>query len=154
MVKKKTMTESKTSVKYYQQEIESEKHKMDAYSKKFATTIGPLQAGFKKHAKDMNASALKIREDGITNMNRKVGKFNHEIKGQIQENKEAVSRIANNIKFFQSEINKKKNDFKAYAHGPFTNDIKSFHNKVDKEKKSFQAYARGPFTSYIKAFLG
>ncbi|MEW5896477.1 MAG: hypothetical protein AB1668_02190 [Nanoarchaeota archaeon] len=144
----------KTSVKSYQQDTEAEKQKMGAYSKKFKTTVRSLQTGFKKHARDMKAAASSMREEGIRSMRQKVGKFNHEIKDQVKENKEAVTRMSDNVKFFQSEINKKKKDFKAYAKGPFTNSIKAFHDNVDKEKRSFQAYARGPFQGYIKAFWG
>lgn len=124
MAKKKT--EAKSSVKTYQQDINAEKQKMGAYSNKFKTTVRSLQANFKKHAKDMKVAALQMREDGIKNMDEKVRKFNHEIKGQIQENKEAISHIANNVKFFQSEISKKKKDFQAYARGPFNSYIKAF----------------------------
>lgn len=117
-----------TSVKSYKQDIDVEKQKMGAYSKEFGTTVRSLQAGFKKHAKDMNAAALKIREDGIKNMSQKVGKFKYEIK-------EATTRMADNVKFIQCEINKKKSE-------------------INKKKKDFQAYARGPFQGYIKAFWG
>ncbi|OIO62677.1 hypothetical protein AUJ69_02400 [Candidatus Woesearchaeota archaeon CG1_02_47_18] len=108
-----------TSVKSYKQDIDVEKQKMGAYSKEFGTTVRSLQAGFKKHAKDMNAAALKIREDGIKNMSQKVGKFKYEIK-------EATTRMADNVKFIQCEINKKKKDFQAYARGPFQGYIKAF----------------------------
>ena len=48
---------------------------------------------------------------------KKVEEFNAEIQAQIKENKESVSRMANAVKFFTSEIGKKKREFKSYAHG-------------------------------------
>lgn len=116
----------KTSVKSYQQGIDTEKQKMGAYSDKFKTTVRSLQANFKKHAKDMKNAALQMREDGIKQMSQKVHKYKGEIKDQIVENKESVARMDDNVKFFQSEINKKRKDFQAYARGPFQGYIKAF----------------------------
>ncbi len=109
----------KTSVKLYQQNTELEKQKMKTYARKMKTDVKSLQADFKKHAKDMNAAAAKMLEDGRKNMSQKVGKFNHEIKEQIRENKEATARMADNVKFFHK-------DFRAYARGPFQGYIKAF----------------------------
>lgn len=142
MAKKKT--EAKSSVKTYQQDIDAEKQKMGAYSNKFKTTVRSLQSNFKKHARDIKVAALQMREDGVKHMSNKINKFkgelkiagkimddkvrkfNHEVKGQMQENREAVAHMADNVKFFQSEINKKKKEFQSYAHGPFNSYIKAF----------------------------
>lgn len=124
--KAKAKTEAGTSVKSYQQGIDGEKQKMGAYSKKFGTTVKSLQADFKIHAKDMKNAALQIREDGIKQMSQKVHKYKGDIKDQIVENKEAVARIGNSVKLFQSEVRKKDHDFQAYARGPFQGYIKAF----------------------------
>lgn len=113
--KKKAKAEGKMTVKSYQQDINAEKQRMTSYSKKFGSTVRSLQADFKKHAKEMENAASNMREEGIKNMSAKVGKFKGEIQDQIKENKTAVSHIASNVKFFLSEINKKKKDFKTYA---------------------------------------
>ncbi|MEK6868753.1 MAG: hypothetical protein AABX74_00860 [Nanoarchaeota archaeon] len=113
--KKKGKAEGKMTVKSYQQDINVEKQKMGAYSKKFGSTVRSLQADFRKHAKDMKAAAENMREEGIKKMSAKVGKFKGEIQDQIKENKTAVAHIASNIKYFLGEINKKKRDFRSYA---------------------------------------
>ncbi len=124
MAKKKT--EAKSSVKTYKQSIDVEKQKMGAYSNNFKTTVRSLQANFKKHAKDMKVAALQMREDGIGRMHQKVHEYKRDIKDQIVENKEAVARIGDSVKLFQSEILKKNRDFKAYVRGPFKSYIKAF----------------------------
>lgn len=136
--------EEKKSVKSYQQDIEAEKQHMSSYSKRFATTVRSLQANFRQHNKELKEAALKMREDGAKHMKAKINKFKGEIKtsgkamdenvdkfkqdikDQVKENKEAVSHIEKNVKYLLSEINKKKNDFQAYAKGPFQDYIKAF----------------------------
>ncbi len=113
--KKKAKAEGKMTVKSYQQDINLEKQRMASYSKKFGSTVRSLQSDFKKNAKEMENAASNMREEGIRNMRSKVAKFKGEIQDQIKENKTAVSHIASNVKFFLSEINKKKKDFKTYA---------------------------------------
>lgn len=126
-------TSVKTSVKSYQQGIESEKQKTSTYSKEFEAGVKSLQTGVKslqvditKHSKDIKNAALKMREEGIEHMGKKVAKFGKEIEDQITENREATSHMADNVKYFISEIDKKKNDFQSYAQGPFTDYIKAF----------------------------
>ncbi len=128
MIKKKVIVKGagKTSVKSYQQNIDTEKQKMGTYSKKFGATVRSLQANWKKYEKDMKESATKMREEGMRNMTLKVNRFKGDIKAQIAENKGAVSRISDGIKLFQSEIKKEKKDFQAYARGPFQEYIKAF----------------------------
>ena len=126
MVKKGVFSPTRSSVKSYQIGIDTEKQKMGAYSKKFRTTVRSLQADWKSHAKDLKVAALQMREDGIKNMTQKVHKYKRDIKDQITENKEAVARIESSVKFFQSEINKKMKDFRAYARGPFQGYIRAF----------------------------
>lgn len=113
--KKKAKAEAKSSVKSLKHGIEVEKQKMGAYSKKMGASVRSLQAGFKKHAKDVKEAAIALREEGIKNMSEKVGKFKGDIKAQIKENKESVSHMGDNIKYYLSEINKTKNNFKSYA---------------------------------------
>ena len=113
--KKKAKAEGKMTVRSYQQDINVEKQKMGAYSKKFGSTVRSLQADFKKHGKEMKEAASNMREEGIKNMSAKVGKFKGEIQDQIKENKQAIAHIASNIKYFLGEINKKKKDFRSYA---------------------------------------
>src|SRR3989338_4041471 len=113
--KKKGKAEGKMTVRSYQQDINVEKQKMGAYSKKFGSTVRSLQADFKKHGKEMKEAASNMREEGIKNMIPKVAKFKGEIQDQIKENKQAVAHIASNIKYFLGEINKKKKDFRSYA---------------------------------------
>lgn len=122
----KKETESETSVKSYQQSINSEKQRMGAYAKKMGTSVKSLQGEFKKHSKEVKEAGRNMIGEGIRNMKNKVGKFNNDIQDQIKENKASVSRMGDNIKYFLSEINKKKKDFKAYASGPFKNYIKAF----------------------------
>lgn len=131
--KTKAEAESKTSVKSYQRDINAEKQKMAAYSRKMATNVRTLQANvkslqtsYKKFTKEMKEAAKTMRQDGIKRMNEKVGKFKGEIGDQIKENKEAISHMESNVKYFLSEINKKKKDFRAYARGPFNDYIKAF----------------------------
>lgn len=142
--KAKVKAEAKSSVKSYERGIEVEKQNMGAYSKKFGATVRSLQADFKSHQKELKEAALKMHEEGKKKMNSKinqfkgemkaaaklmndkVNKFNSDVKSQISENKEAVSRIEKGTKFLLSEINKKKREFKAYAHGPFRDYIKAF----------------------------
>lgn len=131
--KLKAETKPKTSVKSYQQDIEKEKREMGAYSKEMATNVRKLQgnvkslqADFKKYAKDLNASAATMREEGIKEMNGKIGKFKSDIKDQIKEHKEAISHMANNVRYFLGEINKKKKEFRAYTRGPFRDWINAF----------------------------
>ena|SRR3989338_5712499 len=123
----------KTSVKSYQQNTEMEKQKMKTYANKMKTNVKSLQAdarklagSFKNYSKDLRGAALKMREDGVTRMRQKVGKFSQEIKEQIKENKRATAHMADNVNFFQSEIDQKKKDFQAYARGPFRGYIKAF----------------------------
>lgn len=59
-------------------------------------------------------------------MRQKVEGFKEEIRNQIKKNKEAVSKIGAGVKFLISEIDKKKSNFQAYAHGPFKNYINEF----------------------------
>ena len=113
--KKKGKAEGKMNVRSYQQDINVEKQKMGAYSKKFGSTVRSLQADFKKHGKEMKEAASNMREEGIKNMSAKVGKFKGEIQDQIKENKQAVAHMVSNIKYFLGEINKKKKDFRSYA---------------------------------------
>lgn len=133
----KSKTSSKenagSSVKLYQEGIDTEKQKMSAYSKKMGSSIRAmgssikaLQNDFKKHGRDMNAAAVALRETGIQNMNMKVTKFKGEIRAQIRENKEAVANMGNSVNYFVSQINGKKRDFRSYAKGEFQNWIKSF----------------------------
>jgi len=118
--------ERTTSVKTYQQGIGSEKQKTSTYSKEFEAGVKSLQSDITKHSKDIKNTALKMREEGIEHMGKKVAKFGKEIEDQITENREATSYMANNVKYFISEIDKKKKDFQSYVQGPFTNYIKAF----------------------------
>src|SRR3989344_937687 len=93
---------AKSSVKTYQQGIDTEKQKMGAYTKKMGSSVKSLQGEFKK-----------------------------EIKDQIKENKEAIANIGNGVQFFLGETNKKKKDFRAYARGPFNGYIKLFGDKLE-----------------------
>jgi len=99
-------TSVKTSVKSYQQGIGSEKQKTSTYSKEF-------EAGVKSLQSDIKNAALKMREEGIEHMGKKVAKFGKEIEDQVTENREATSYMAANVKYFISEIDKKKNDFQS-----------------------------------------
>lgn len=119
-------TSVKTSVKSYQQGIESEKQKTSTYSKEFEAGVKSLQADITKHSKDIKNAALKMREEGTEHMGKKVAKFGKEIEDQITENREATPHMADNVKYFISEIDKKKNDFQSYVQGPFTDYIKAF----------------------------
>ncbi len=111
--------ESKTSVRTYKEGIELEGQKMTAYSKKFGSSVKSLQADIKKHSKDISAAAKNLREEGIKNMSNKIEKFKKDIQN-------ATEHMADNIKYFTSEINKQKKDFKNYAQGPFKEYIKNF----------------------------
>ena len=129
----KKKAEAKSSIKTYKQGIDSEKQKMAAYSRKMETNVKSLQAGirslqnkFKGYSKGLREAANELREQGIKNMSEKVGKFKGEIRGQIRENREAVSHMQDNVKYYLSEIHKKKKDFQAYARGPFKDYIKAF----------------------------
>ncbi len=113
--KKVAKTEA-TSVRSYKNDTEAEKQTMSAYSKKFGSTVRGLQSNFKKYTKDVRVAASALREEGIKNMSNKINKFKGDIEDQIKENKAAVTKISNGVKFFLSEINKKKKDFKAYAY--------------------------------------
>ena len=117
---------AKSSVKTYQQGIDTEKQKMGAYTKKMGSSVKSLQGEFKKHGKEMREAGRAMIAEGNRNMSAKVGKFMSEIKDQIKENKEAIANIGNGVQFFLGEINKKKKDFRAYASGPFNGYIKSF----------------------------
>ena len=119
--KKKAKAEGKgkMTVKSYQQDINVEKQRMGAYSKKFGSTVRSLQADFKKHGKEMKEAASNMREEGIRSMRPKVAKFKGEIQDQIKENKQAVAHITSNVKYFLGEINKKKRDFRSYARVSF-----------------------------------
>jgi hypothetical protein len=112
-VEEKTLV--KTSVKSYQQGIESEKQEMSTYSKGFEAGVKSLQADIEKHSKYVKNAALKMREEGVKNMGEKVAKFRKEIEDQIKENKEAVSHMANNVKYFLSEIHKMEKNFGDYS---------------------------------------
>ena len=124
MVKQKS--EAKSSVKTYQQGINTEKQKMGAYTKKMGSSVKSLQGEFKKHGKEMREAGRAMIAEGNRNMAAKVGKFGAEIKNQIKENKEAIANMGNGVQFFLGEINKKKKDFRAYARGPFNSYIKAF----------------------------
>lgn len=114
------------SVKTHQESMEIEKQKMTAFSKKMGKSVKEMQADFKRHAKIIRAAALNMREEGLKNMSEKIGKFSKEIQDQVKKNKEAASHMEDNIKYFISKINKKKNEFKSYAKGPFQDYIKNF----------------------------
>ena len=142
--KTKSKIKAKSSVKSYQQEIDTEKQKMGAYSKNMGKSVKSLQGEFKKHSKEMQEAGRNMIAEGNKNMNAKVNQFEGEIKvaskamsdgikrlhtnikNQMKENKETVSRIENGVKFFCSEVNKKKKDFQAYAQGTFPPYIKAF----------------------------
>lgn len=111
----KEKIESKPSVKSYQQDINLEKQKMDTYTRRMGSSVKSLQGEFKKSAKEMKEAGKNMIAEGNANMSTKVGKFKGEIKNQIKENKEAITRIENGVQFFLGEINKKKKDFRAYA---------------------------------------
>ena len=91
------------SVRAYGQAIEGEKQEMATYSRKMKSNVRALQADFKKHAKDIKAAAIAIREEGIKNMSGK-------IRGQIKENKEAIANIANGVKYLIGQCDKKKKE--------------------------------------------
>lgn len=133
MAKKKINSNSGTSVSSYQQSVNEEKNKMGAYTKKMGTSVRslqasvkPLQAEFKKHGKEMQEAGRTMIAEGNQNMKAKVKKFTGEIKNQIKENKAAAAHLENGVKFLVGEVNKKKNDFQAYARGQFNNYIKAF----------------------------
>lgn len=111
----KKKAEAKSSIKTYTQGIDAEKQKMATYSRKMETNVKSLQNKFKGYSKNLKEAAIALREEGIKNMSEKVGKFKGDIKAQIKENKESVSHIGDNIKYYLSEINKTKNNFKSYA---------------------------------------
>jgi len=159
--KAEAKTPVKASVKSYQQGIESEKQEMSTYSKGFEAGVKSLQADIEKHSKYVKNAALKMREEGVKNIGEKVVKFRKEIEDQIKENREAVFHMADNIKYFLSEIDKKKKDFQSYAQGSFNDyinvfegNVKYFISEIDKKKKDFQSYAQGSFNDYINAFWG
>ena len=118
--------EAKSSVKTYQQGIDTEKQKMGAYTKKMGSSVKSLQGEFRKQGKEMREAGRAMIAEGNRNMKTKVEKFSSEIKDQIKENREAIANIGNGIQFFLGEINKKKKDFRAYARGPFNGYIKAF----------------------------
>ncbi len=93
--------ELKTSVKSYQGGINAEKQKM-------GSSIRSLQNQFKAHSKDLYAAALKMKEEGITEMSGK-------IRDQIKENKGSLTRMRSGVNLFLSEINHVKRDFHAYV---------------------------------------
>lgn len=124
--KAKTKTEAKTSVKSYQGDTDAETQKMADYTKKMGSSVRSLQKEFRGHAKDMQAAALKMNEEGATRMQGKVNKFKAEIRDQLKENKEAVAYLENGTKLLLSKVNQKKKDFHAYSRGPFQSYIKAF----------------------------
>lgn len=146
MGKKKSAERSvlKTSVRSYEEGVCVEKQRMGDYTKKMASSVKSLQGEFKRHSKEIKEAGKTMNVEGKKKMNAKVEKFtgemktaskqiasgvrklNNDIKDQVQENKEAVSRIGGSIKLLLSEVNKKKKDFQAYARGPFNGYIKAF----------------------------
>lgn len=126
MVKKNINSKSSTSVNSYRQDVNEEKRKMGAYTKKMGTSVKSLQAGYKKHGQEMRDAGRNMIAEGNENMNAKVGKFRGEIKDQIKENKAAIAHLGNGVRFFLGEVNKKKKDFQAYARGSFNSYIKAF----------------------------
>lgn len=119
-------SKSKTSVKSYQGGIGAEKQAMAGYAKKMGSSVRSLQGEFKRHSKEMHEAGRNMIAEGNRNMSAKVGKFTGEIKNQIKENKEAVSRMEHGVRLFLSEVNNKKKDFRAYQHGPFQGYIRAF----------------------------
>lgn len=109
MGKKKTTLKENvgTSVKLYKQGIDVEKQKMGAYSKKMGSSVKSLQNDFKKHARDMKEAAKNLRETGLRDMGTK-------IRAQIKENKEAISKMGDNIGYFQTQINSTRRDFQSW----------------------------------------
>ncbi|MDP2950846.1 MAG: hypothetical protein Q8N55_00525 [bacterium] len=105
---------SKTSIKSYKEGVELEKQKMDAYAKKFGSSVTSLQADIRKHSKDISAAAEDMRTEGIKNMSNKIGKFKKDIQSHKKELEAAAEHMADNVKYFISEINKKKKEFKEY----------------------------------------
>lgn len=131
--KVKAEEKPKTSVKSYMQDIKAKKQKFGTYSKKMATNVATMQTDtkelkneFKKYTKEIKGAAQKIREQGVKKMAQKKEKFKEEIKDQIKENKEAVTRISNGVRFLIKEIDKKREDFQSYAHGAFQECINAF----------------------------
>lgn len=104
----------KKSVESYKKGISVEKQKMTEYAEKMKKNVRSLQSDFKKHRKDVKEAAKKLREDGIKKMGAKVGKFKQAIKDKKEEFKQAISRMDHNVKFYQSQINKTKQDFQDY----------------------------------------
>lgn len=115
-----------TSVKSYKQEMGAEKQKMVDYSKHMKSNVKALQTKFKKFSEDAKESGKKLREAGIKEMSEKVQKFQGKIKDQIKENKGALSHMASNVKYFQTEIDKMKRDFHHYIKEDFQNYINAF----------------------------
>lgn len=124
MAKKKTVFT--TSVKSYKEGINSEKQQMDTYSKRMGSSVRSLQGDFRKHSKEMHEAGRNMIAEGNRNMNAKVGKFKAKIRDQLKENNNAIARMGDGVKFFLSEVNKKKKDFHAYQRGPFQAYIKAF----------------------------
>ncbi len=124
MAKKKT--ESGTSVSSYQQGINTEKQKIGAYAKRMGTSVKSLQGEFKKHGKEMHEAGRNMIAEGNKKMAGKITRYKGEIRAQIKENDEAISRMGNGVKFFQSEVNKMKKDFHAYQRGAFQAYINAF----------------------------
>lgn len=123
----------KQSVKSYQDCIEAEKQKMAAYSRKmsgsvkeFRSDVKSLQNTYRQYSKELKDAARSMRAEGTRNMNEKVGKYTQDIQAQISEHKEAVKHIGASVKYFISQINAKKAEFKSYARGPFRSYIKAF----------------------------
>ncbi len=123
---KKAKAGAETSVKSYQQGIDSEKQKMGAYAKKMVSNVKSLQAEFKKHGKEMHEAGRNMIAEGNKKMAGKITRYKGEIRTQIKENNEAVSKMGSSIKFFLSEVNKTKKDFRAYQRGAFQAYINAF----------------------------
>lgn len=107
--------QSRTSVSSYQQGVEAEKGKMDAYAKRMQADIKSTQNDFKKYAKEIKQAATALVEAGTKEMNEKVGGFRKEIRAQINENREAMAYMGGSVEALTKAIDQKKNDFQQWV---------------------------------------
>lgn len=107
--------QSRTSVNSYQQGVEAEKGKMDAYAKSMQTDVNFMQNDFKKHAKEIKQAAAALLEAGTKEMSEKVGGFRKEIRAQVKENREAIAYMGGSVQALTKAIDQKKNDFQQWV---------------------------------------
>ena len=118
--------QTRASVSSYQQGVEAEKGKMDAYAKSMQVDVKSMQNDFKKHAKEIKQAATALLEAGTKEMNEKVGGFRKEIRAQINENKEAAAYMGGSVEALTKAADQKKNDFRQWVKGDFQKWVRDF----------------------------